>query len=292
MLKVVSAHVPNQIKTFNDKDAPWVTPEVKTAIKRNNRVYKKWKDRGKPIEGRENVKNVKDSTGKLIDKAKKAYIDDLSDKLSNPKSNSNIFWSAFKRLLNSKKLANIPPLIENGIFITCFQEKATIFNQYFALQCTPLQNESIIPEFVPNTGNLLDNVIISEYAFSNIISKLNANKAHGVDNISISMLKLCHEEVLLPLKLIFQKCLSDGKFPSSWKLANVQPVHKKDSRQDKKNYRPISLLPICSKIFEKILFSAMYGFLTENQLLSRHQSGFRPGDSTINQLLSITNDIF
>ena len=58
------------------------------------------------------------------------------------------------------------------------------------------------------------------------------------------MLKICHEEVLTPLKLIFQKSLAEGKFPSSWKLANVQPVHKKDSRQSKNNYRPISLLPI------------------------------------------------
>ena len=60
----------------------------------------------------------------------------------------------------------------------------------------------------------------------------------------------------------------------------------------KNNYRPISLLPIFSKIFEKVLFEGLYTFLHSNNLLSDNQSGFRPGDSTINQLLSITHDIY
>jgi hypothetical protein len=92
--------------------------------------------------------------------------------------------------------------------------------------------------------------------------------------------------------LILEKCIQTGKYPSIWKKANVQPVHKKNSRQDKTNYRPISLLPILSKIFEKILFDSIYNHLNSNDLLSKHQSGFRPGDSTVNQLLAITHRIF
>ena len=66
----------------------------------------------------------------------------------------------------------------------------------------------------------------------------------------------------------------------------------KNSRQVKSNYRPISLLPICGKIFEKIVFDSLYKFFIENNLISENQSGFRPGDSTINQLLEITNEIY
>ena len=73
---------------------------------------------------------------------------------------------------------------------------------------------------------------------------------------------------------------------------NVIPVHKKESRQLKKDYRPISLLPICGKILEKIIFDVIYKHLTDNDLLTPNQSGFRPGDSTINQLLYITRKIF
>ena len=77
-----------------------------------------------------------------------------------------------------------------------------------------------------------------------------------------------------------------------WKKANIVPVHKKGSRQDKQNYRPISLLPVLGKIFEKIIFEKLYCHLCNNGLITPHQSGFRPGDSAINQLLSITHKIY
>ena len=125
-----------------------------------------------------------------------------------------------------------------------------------------------------------------------IIQKYSTKKAHGCDEISVAMLQLCAIEVALPLSLIFQKCLSTGTFPDSWKCANVQPIHKKNNRQLKSNYRPISLLPICGKILEKIIFDQVYSFLNKNKLISKNQSGFRPGDSTIYQLISITSNIF
>ena len=79
----------------------------------------------------------------------------------------------------------------------------------------------------------------------------------------------------------------------SWKKDNVLPIKKKNkNRQLKKNYRPISFLPICGKIFEKLIFDAIYEYLCKNQLLTLSQSGFRPGDSTVNQLLSITHKMY
>ena len=70
------------------------------------------------------------------------------------------------------------------------------------------------------------------------------------------------------------------------------PVRKKGDKQILKNYRPISLLPIAGKIFERLLYDKMFEFLIENNLISKNQSGFRPGDSCINQLLSITHEIY
>ena len=71
----------------------------------------------------------------------------------------------------------------------------------------------------------------------------------------------------------------------------MTPILKKDDKQLIKNYRPISLLPICSKIFEKIIFINLYSYLNTNNLLTTNQSGFRPGDSTTNQLLYLVNEI-
>ena len=126
----------------------------------------------------------------------------------------------------------------------------------------------------------------------NIINNFNSNKAHGCDGISVAMLKLCASEVAIPLQIIFNDCINSGLFPDSWKYANVQPIYKKENRHTKSNYRPISLLPICGKILEKIVFDQVYAFLNVNNLLSKKQSGFRPGDSTIYQLLSITSTIY
>ena len=98
--------------------------------------------------------------------------------------------------------------------------------------------------------------------------------------------------VCRPLQIIYKSCLDKGKFPQEWKKANVVPVHKKNDKQLVKNYRPISLLPICGKIFERILYNSLFDFLNQNDLISPAQSGFKPGDSCINQLLSITHEIY
>ena len=110
----------------------------------------------------------------------------------------------------------------------------------------------------------------------------------GHDGLSSQMLKFCDSSIALPLKIIFQNILNSAVFPDLWKSANVTPILKKDDKKIIKNYRPISLLPICSKIFEKLVFDQVYSYLDKNNLLSKNQSGFRPGDSTTNQLLFLT----
>ena len=106
------------------------------------------------------------------------------------------------------------------------------------------------------------------------------------------MLKICGNSLCRPLELIFNDCLVNGIFPSVCKKGNIVPVHKKNDKQRLNNYRPISLPPICSKIFERLIFNEMFGFFIENDLISQHQSRFKPGDSCINQLLSITHEVY
>ena len=75
------------------------------------------------------------------------------------------------------------------------------------------------------------------------------------------------------------------------KKANIVPIHKKGDKQTVINYRLVSLLPNCGKIFERLLYNEMLNFVLENDLISQKQSGFRPGDSSINQLLSINHEV-
>ena len=93
--------------------------------------------------------------------------------------------------------------------------------------------------------------------------------------------------------LLFENSTKSSCYPDIWKRSNIIPAHKrKNDKQLVNNYRPISLLPIFGKIFEKIIFNKIYSFLLEEKLLNLNQSGFRTSDSCINQLLAITHEIF
>ena len=105
------------------------------------------------------------------------------------------------------------------------------------------------------------------------------------------MLQLYGNSICRQLELLFQQAMESGSFPFEWKKGNVVPIQKKDDKQCLKNYRPLSLLPICRKIFEKLIFNEMFKFFIENKLISPNQSGFKPGDSCVNQLLAITHEI-
>ena len=141
------------------------------------------------------------------------------------------------------------------------------------------------------TDKRLKSFNINEKDTISIIKSLNSNKAHGYDNLSIRMIKICEESISLPLKIIFETSLKHGVFPEIWKKANVVPSHKKENKTLIKNYRPISLLPIFSKIFERIIYNSLLNYFLSNKLFTPSQSGFLPGDSCIAQSLSIMHEI-
>ena len=197
-----------------------------------------------------------------------------------------------KTFFNGKKVPVIPPLLFNGAFVTDFEEKAKIFNSFFAKQCTLVSNSGALPsEFTYMTEKCIQSITFSESDLIKIIKTLDVNKAHGHDNILVRMIKFCTNPVAHPLTLIFQNSMATGTFPTQWKRANIVPIHKKNDKQIVSNYRPVSLLPICSKIFEKLIFNELFKFFEENNLLSKRQSGFLPSDSCIYQQLAITWDI-
>ena len=113
----------------------------------------------------------------------------------------------------------------------------------------------------------------------------------AVTIFSVKMIQICGESIALPLKLIFETALKEKKFPDIWKIANVVPVHKKEEKNLLRNYRPISLLPIFSKIFERVIYNCLFNYFVTNKLFTPAQSGFLPGDSCIAQLLSIIHEI-
>ena len=171
--------------------------------------------------------------------------------------------------------------------------KLNYLTSFFVNQCSLLSNSKVLPTDLHQlTNKCLDSIHFLSIDIAKIINHLDSNKVLGHDMLSIRMIKLCGNSICKPLSIIFNDCLNEGKFPHEWKKANVVPVYKKGNKQSLKNNRPISLRPIYSKIFECLIYNEMFTFFTENNLISPNQSGFRPGDSCVNQLLAITHEIY
>ena len=171
-------------------------------------------------------------------------------------------------------------------------EKAELFNKFFVSQSNLDDSDARLPPGPPNSTHRIEQLIIQPEVLYSILVKLDPNKSTGPDGIGNRILREAAVPIAEPLSILFNFCISLGHFPNIWKLANVIPIHKKNDVSLCTNYRPISLLPCISKVFEKALFDHIYGFLRDNNLIRKNQSGFTPGDSTINQLIMICNNLY
>ena len=129
---------------------------------------------------------------------------------------------------------------------------------------------------------------ISSDLVSKEIHKMNSKKATGFDGISVKMLKLCCPVICESLAFLINESFNTCTFPDTLKIAQVVPVHKKNSTLAKGNYRPVSLLPVVSKVFERAIYSQLMEYFESkfNPLLS----AFRPGYGCNTILLKIVED--
>ena len=122
-----------------------------------------------------------------------------------------------------------------------------------------------------------------------LLNGINPTKAAGIDNIAGKFLKEGACVLAAPLTQICNLSISTSIFPKGCKHAKLKPLFKKGSTTEPKNYRPISLLPLISKIIEKVIHDQTQAFLDENDIIYKYQSGFRPNHST-NTCLSFLCD--
>ena len=108
--------------------------------------------------------------------------------------------------------------------------------------------------------------------------------------LTSKLLKMAAGIIAPSLTAIFSNSIHTGIYPNEWKSAKVTPISKKGLKSDPNNYRPISVIPIVSKVFEQIVYNQLYHYLNDNKLLSSSQSGFRSLHSTLTALLEATND--
>ena len=120
-----------------------------------------------------------------------------------------------------------------------------------------------------------------------IISNLRNTTAFGLDQVDTSNIKLIKNEILPAVTHMINLSIASGKFPSTWKKSKIIPLHKKDDHLNPKNYHPVAIVPILSKILERLVFNQLVTYLTENNLLHPNHHAYRAEYNTTTAMIQI-----
>ena len=295
VLTAAKSSIPFKIFTRKSTNKPWFNRELKCQIRRRDRLFKIAKNKNTTLDW-ERWKRQRNLTTETNQRLKTLHIQSEITRLFNHKHDPRSYHSILKGVIGKKTNHVIPPLIsQDGTPITDEYDKATILNEHFASQTRLDTHDRDIPLLDPLSHSFpkLAEVQVTELEVLQILNTLDTNKSSGPDKIPNKLLKMCALLLANPLCKLFNKSLHSGIFPLLWKKACVTPIYKqKGSSSDPTNYRPISLLPTLSKILEKLVFNKIYSHLSENNLLTEKQSGYRPGHSTHIQLLYLAHKIY
>ena len=285
-MQIAHEHIPNRKVTVRLGDKPWYSNELRLLKRRKNRIHKKAKFNNSPIHWHQ-FRIARNEYCQKLKAAEKQYYINLCDAVETNTFSNKSFWQTAKRFLGNNSDCTIPTLSHNDESVTSTKAKVECFNHYFTSKCSLDETGATLPPQLTHNTPVLCDIYISETQVSDILKSLSPNKAAGPDGIGPKLIKEVGDAIVPSLTRLFNLSLESHTVPLEWKNANVIPIHKKGPKNLVQNYRPISLLSILSKCFEKIIFQVLFNFLIQHKLLSNWQSGFTPGDSTINQLVSM-----
>ena len=217
------------------------------------------------------------------------------------KGNSAGLWKTLnEKTSRDNKSGSVPTCISSdGVLHSKPQPVANVLNNYFTSIGTKLANalknqcNSLGRYSSPETMSsfVFKFSDIQEHFVRKYLASLKTKRAIGLDKISSRLLKDSADAITTSLTFLYNRSLSSAVFPSIWKMGKVVPIFKSGDRTNTSNYRPITILPVLSKIIEKAVHMQLYTFLKENNLLAREQFGFRPNLSTEVALAHLTDNI-
>ena len=203
------------------------------------------------------------------------------------KRNPRAFYSYANR--HRKIKCKIGPLIDSsGNLQSDPKTMADILQQqYVKVFSEPSENNDNQDQQEPDSNNIkLCDIQFNEEDIIKAIDSMPTRSSPGPDKFPSILLKQCKNELATPLYILWRKSLDEGEVPKIHKHQTIVPIFKKDSKAKPENYRPVSLTSHILKVFERVLRGRIVQYIEENNLLSKNQYGFRPGRSTISQLLA------
>ena len=289
----MEAYIPHRTYQVKPRSQPWFTPECAAAICQRNHFFHRYR-RDSTTNNLNLFRAARRHCKETLHQARSRYASYVRDSITNQKLGSKDFWRIYKSV-TKKDRSSIPALSKDSsssCMATTAAEKAELLCQEFAKNSSLDDGGQNPPPFPPRTGEKLSPPTITVKAVRRVINCLDSSKSSGPDGIPVIVFKQLSPELAPVLSKLFNRCVSVGEFPSSWKVASVVPVPKKGSDSSQpSNYRPISLLPIAGKIFEALLNKCIVDFLEGQNLLSDAQFGFRHSRSTGDLLSYVTEHV-
>lgn len=279
----------------NDKNKPWLTTGLAKSIKIKNSLYKKF-IKSPTTTNHKKFKQYRNKLTSLIRTCKKQYYSSLLEK---SKSNIKETWKILNEILKT-------------------QEKKKTYPKSFKIKDEQVSDQNQISnefaEYFSNLGRNLSknipdtNIDINEYLLgdfqnscffnpttpeeiSKIIMTLKNKASCGFDEINIKVVKAAAPFISSILSDLINKSIESGEIPNSLKIAKVIPLYKSGDKDLITNYRPVSILPCISKVYEKVVYNRLTSYIDKNNILNQNQYGFRSNRSTSMAILDFVEKV-
>ena len=286
---------PVLVSKARQRDKKWVTKGLRECIQKKNILLKR-KKKNPSFNNKKKYSIYNKVLQKHLVYAENKYYSDI---LSNKHDSNHKFWKLLGGVINPSKHANkqlINKITYGNKIITDPKEISCAFNDYFSNVGKKLSekfpSQSDFRKYMKT--NQANSIYITPIIVQEVIteiSKLKTNKSSGPDNIPPKVIKCVSQQIAPILTEIFNLSLEQGVYPEFLKRSKVIALFKKGERLLPENYRPISLLDIFDKIFEKLIYKRLVSFINKYKMLFQFQFGFREDHSTVLALTEIIDNI-
>ena len=296
---LVSNHVP--IKKFSKREVkfktkPWINPGIQKMMKIRDQMLRKFKR----TKSRNTLTVYKKFRNRVANELKKSRINYFQNYFTENSQNMKKLWSGIKSIISNK--SSVSSRInkiktKSGNLTSDPAEISNEFNQFFVnvanniTETIPKTPKSPIDYLINRNSSSFFLSPVTPIEVNEVILHLDPSKSIGPGSIPIKLLKILGPKISQPLAELVNQSFLEGTFPLKLRMAKVISLYKKGDPILPSNYRPISLLPIFSKVYEKLMHKRLYSFLKDHKIIYPLQFGFQENHSIDHALISMTEEI-
>ncbi len=287
---IVEDHIKERKAKIRSESLPWIDSKIRKMMNYRYKLLRKCDGTPRTSNEWNEYRRVKNEVRKLLRKAEARYWREQFNEATCKQD----FWKIYDKLTIKGNRKKIGPLeSKEGELIVCDKEKAEVMNDFYANI-----GREISQSFTQNNGREIEHIYritptvqeprYNRDALLKQLSKINPHKASGPDSVTSRELKILQGSIIDSLEIIFKSSFQQNVFPSCWKIARIKSAFKKGKKQERTNYRPLSMLSIPSKLLESQICNTVDTYLDDNNIVTDMQWGFTKGRSTEGILLKMT----